>query len=323
MRIRELLDLKENREVLSTKPDRSLLEMAGLLLKHRIGALLVTDDDDRLVGIITERDIVRALVKLADEVTVCSVENAMTETVLTCSPDDDVLATLAIMNTHRFRHMPVLENGKPLAMLSIREFDIACQHFHSLSRTDELTGLSNRRHFMESLDAEFKRHDRLQTPLCVAMLDIDKFKSINDTYGHDVGDEVLRQLADILRGRLRSYDVVGRLGGEEFALMFPETDLDDALTVCEHLRERIRARVVQAGTATIRFTASFGVTEVANDTGDCTDVLVRADKLLYRAKTEGRDKVVSDIDESLDPASVSPSADPVDPDTQKIEKIAS
>ena len=306
MRIHELLEQKENREIITTDPNQSLLAMAGMLLKNRIGALLVTNDQEKLIGIITERDIVSALVKMADKVTTCSVGYVMTRSVITCKPEDDVLETLAIMNEKKFRHMPVLRDGKPVAMLSIREFDAACRHLNSLSRTDELTGLANRRHFMEVLSAEFKRHDRLQTPLCVAMLDIDKFKAINDTYGHDAGDEVLRRLADIINGRLRSYDVVGRLGGEEFALMFPETSLDDAIAVCQNLGDRIRECEVETDSGVIRFTASFGVTEVVSEPDACDEVLMRADKLLYRAKADGRDRVVSDTRRSLHPLQPQP-----------------
>jgi len=95
--------------------------------------------------------------------------------------------------------MPVLENDKLLAILSIREFDAACQHLQTLSRTDELTSLANRRHFIEITENELSRHHRLQQPMSITMLDIDKFNSINDTYGHDAGDHALRSMAKVLK----------------------------------------------------------------------------------------------------------------------------
>ena len=301
MRISELLTHKKKFEIICANPDQSLFEVASILMKHRIGGLPVVDDQQSPIGIVTERDIVNNLAALGTDVVTCRVGDAMTKALITCEADDDVVATLAIMNKHKFRHMPVMKEGKLISMLSIREFDTACRHLQSLSRTDELTGLSNRRHFVELLSAEFKRHDRHETPLCVAMLDVDKFKLINDKYGHDVGDEVLRMLAAVMTNRLRSYDVVGRLGGEEFGILFPDTMLADAIAVCETLLERIRTISVDAGSETIRFTASFGVTDLRNEPGDIDQVMSRADKLLYLAKNRGRDRVVSDLIEGASP----------------------
>ncbi len=292
MYIHELLSQKKPMDVKCIRADQSLLEMASMLLKHRIGALLVVDDQEVLNGVVTERDLARAVAEFPEDVAARKVSDIMTRSIITCRLDDDVLETLEKMNENRFRHMPVLEGDKPIAMISIREFDSACKQLQVLARTDELTGLPNRRFFMESLHAELSRYNRFQTPFAVALLDIDFFKQVNDTFGHDAGDKVLRALAAVLGKELRSYDGSGRLGGEEFGLIFPNTELDDAVRACEHVADAIRAIEVMTDEGPIRITASFGVCGVAGEINDCTDILIQADKYLYQAKEDGRDRIV-------------------------------
>ncbi|MEO0369447.1 MAG: GGDEF domain-containing protein [Pseudomonadota bacterium] len=266
-----------------------------LLQTHRIGALIVVDRYRRIVGIVSERDIVAKLAELGDRVTSCIVDTIMTTSVITCSPDDSVVATLALMNKNNIRHIPVVENGEPLVMLSIREFDIACQHLEALSFTDELTGLPNRRYFMGALQNEIARKVSTKKRLSLAMLDLDQFKSINDKFGHDIGDQVLRQLGEILRGSLRGYDVVGRIGGEEFGLLLPRTDLANAMTVCRNVADEIRKCKITTTSGEIGFTASFGLTELRGHYLEPTAALVEADRLLYAAKAAGRDRVISRV----------------------------
>jgi diguanylate cyclase (GGDEF)-like protein len=157
--------------------------------------------------------------------------------------------------------------------------------------TDELTGLANRRRFMDALATEIDRTERLGGGLAVLISDLDDFKVINDSYGHQSGDEVLRVFARVLSDHVREVDTVARLGGEEFALILPETDADGVAALGERLREALgRARVRLDG-ADIEITASFGAAEhLAGESAD--DLLSRADVALYRAKAGGKDKVV-------------------------------
>ena len=304
MYIHELLSQKEPIDVKSVQGDQSLLEMASLLLKHRIGALLVLDKQEKLVGVVTERDLAHAVAEYPEDVANRRVSDIMTRSVITCQLDDDVVETLEKMNENRFRHMPVLEGDKPIAMVSIREFDAACKQLQVLARTDELTGLPNRRFFTESLHAELSRYQRFHTPFSAGLLDIDFFKKVNDTYGHDAGDKVLRALAAVLSRDLRSYDVSGRLGGEEFGLIFPNTELGDAVKACEHVANAIRAIEVMTDEGPIRVTASFGVVSVVGEISDSTDILIQADKLLYQAKEEGRDRIVAGVLDTTVPVDV-------------------
>jgi diguanylate cyclase (GGDEF)-like protein len=157
--------------------------------------------------------------------------------------------------------------------------------------TDELTGLNNRRFFMHSLDIEVARARRSGAPLSVAVVDVDYFKRVNDKYGHGGGDEVLRALARIFEAIMRTGDVVGRLGGEEFAILMPDTDEIQARIACERLRGAIAGRKIRlASGEEIAITLSTGIALLVP--GDDRDKLVsRADTALYSAKEGGRNQV--------------------------------
>jgi two-component system, cell cycle response regulator len=161
-----------------------------------------------------------------------------------------------------------------------------------LAVTDPLTGLHNRRFLMEALDRELRRSLRSNVPLSLIMADIDHFKKINDTYGHQAGDAVLMTIAAGLSQQLRPYDLVARFGGEEFALVLPETSSELALQIGERLRLGIHEeRFAEIGEA-VRVSISMGVTTFAGDRGKTVDELIReADQALYRAKRGGRNRV--------------------------------
>lgn len=160
--------------------------------------------------------------------------------------------------------------------------------------TDMLTGAANRRHFMDTAQREIERARRYGNKLSMLMLDIDHFKRVNDTYGHAVGDEVLRQLPKTVTPLLRKLDFMGRLGGEEFAILLVETDGDAAAIVAERLRKGLQGVEVRTMGVQLHFTVSIGCTEVrVKDQGeDVKAALERADEALYRAKDSGRNKVV-------------------------------
>ena len=161
-----------------------------------------------------------------------------------------------------------------------------------LANTDGLTRVSNRRHLEVLLEEEEKRAARYGNPFCVLLLDVDHFKRVNDAFGHDVGDEVLREMADLLFTSVRSVDHVGRWGGEEFLIVLPEVGLEEARTSAVRLKGLIEAHAFEpAGTVT----ASFGVAEFNRDEG-LGALIKRADAALYGAKEEGRNKVRTDAD---------------------------
>lgn len=164
----------------------------------------------------------------------------------------------------------------------------AMRHHASL---DHLTGLWNRRMILEQLDRELNRVKREKRPLSVAMLDIDRFKGINDRHGHAAGDAVLRDTAAAISSQLREYDFVGRYGGEEFILLLPGCELAEGEMIAERVRARIAAEPVRYGELRIPVTASLGVANTRTAMIIGTDLIAAADEALYQAKENGRDRV--------------------------------
>lgn len=162
-----------------------------------------------------------------------------------------------------------------------------------LAITDDLTGLYNRRHFFNLGEMEFARALRYQHPLGVVMLDVDHFKEINDTYGHAVGDAVLKGIAQRLKDSCRGVDILARYGGEEFSLLLPETSLSAALETAERLRSCIADQPIEAKDESLSATISLGVAALSKDTPDLSSLINRADQALLEAKSAGRNCVRS------------------------------
>jgi len=166
-------------------------------------------------------------------------------------------------------------------------------YLNSIANSDVLTGVGNRRYFLEVGKKEYLRSRRYAQPLSLLMMDIDKFKSINDTYGHDIGDLALKALAKICVDTLRTSDLFARLGGEEFAAILPSTGIEGAVQLAERLRANIEAMLTPSPKGDIRFTVSMGVTQMQGNAEEDMDVMLnRADRGLYQAKEGGRNRVV-------------------------------
>ncbi len=193
--------------------------------------------------------------------------------------------------------LSTLRSAKLFAFFRRRSAQLAHElsHAHAkaeeLARTDELTGLHNRRSFLELGRLVLDQAGRFEHSVSLVMLDVDYFKRINDTHGHAAGDAALQHVARFLQENLRSADICGRLGGEEFAVLLPATSADDALAVAEKLRELLAASPVAFQGMEFQVTASFGV---AATPGQVEELLQRADAALYRAKHEGRNRVMLD-----------------------------
>lgn len=169
-----------------------------------------------------------------------------------------------------------------------------------LARTDALTGIANRRAFFDVLGIEFRRSRRYGRQLSVLMLDLDHFKAVNDEWGHPFGDHVLRQTADVIAANVRESDLLGRYGGEEFALALPETGEEHALAVGEKLRAAVEAHefrtptVPPSGQPPVHLTVSIGVASLpVEEDQDEVELIGRADRALYEAKRTGRNRVVA------------------------------
>lgn len=161
------------------------------------------------------------------------------------------------------------------------------EELERLSTTDPLTGLSNRRHMDQIIETHFSNAKRYSTPFTLMIFDIDNFKQINDTYGHNVGDDVLISIADLARLSFRKTDYIARWGGEEFLVLLPQTSLQDAAVLAEKLRQRIEESDF---TLDSPVTCSFGVTRCQSNL-DIYELIDRADNALYQAKETGKNRV--------------------------------
>ena len=171
----------------------------------------------------------------------------------------------------------------------LSELQMARDHLARLASTDSLTKVYSRRWWFELATVEYSRGRRRDHGFSLLAIDLDYFKQVNDTYGHESGDRVLQHFADMLRRECRQGDIIGRLGGEEFALLLPETTLSAAQALARRINDVCRSLAVPTRGTTVRFTCSIGVTEASSDDDSLEAVLRRADAALYDAKRSGRD----------------------------------
>lgn len=183
-------------------------------------------------------------------------------------------------------------NALLTALMDVTEQHQLKKRLAKLAMTDELTNLNNRRYFLHQGNIEVKRAQRYRHPLSLLMIDLDHFKNVNDTYGHEVGDQVLKHVALLLRSVLREFDILGRLGGEEFTLLLPNTEEQGAHQLAERLRGLIEEYPYHAGEVIILLTVSIGLKTLDQTCGNLNDLMDQADAALYQAKRTGRNRVV-------------------------------
>jgi len=176
----------------------------------------------------------------------------------------------------------------------VEKLDSVQRRYASLISTDELTRLRNRRYVLRRLEEECERADRLGAPLSILLIDLDHFKLVNDTFGHPFGDQVLRRVAARMKACLRRYDILGRIGGEEFLIISPGATLEEATALAERIRNQIDSVKVVEGNKECSVTVSIGVTSFSTMEGTPDLLMRKADAALYRAKDQGRDRVVAE-----------------------------
>lgn len=211
----------------------------------------------------------------------------------------DEIGTLSqafnLMHSTILRQLKELEAHRNMLEQEVKdrtkELELANKKLDLISRTDELTGLPNRRDMNETIANEIGRSQRTHKPFSFIFIDIDHFKSINDTYGHACGDVVLKSVAQTVRSLLRKYDVFARYGGEEFLTLLPETDLEGAAVVAERFRKKIERMTVHYGDYSINVTVTLGVAKFDERLGADRSIQ-QADKALYQGKEGGRNQVV-------------------------------
>jgi diguanylate cyclase (GGDEF)-like protein/PAS domain S-box-containing protein len=208
------------------------------------------------------------------------------------SRDDDeqprelmvILSTI----TERKRAETELRQAKEAVEAANRELQQALEREQLLARTDDLTHVNNRRHFFDLARQEFAVAQRYRQPLSVILFDIDLFKQINDTFGHQTGDEVIQQIAQLASQHLREADIFARYGGEEFILLLPNSKAQQARFLAERMRKAVAGRAFATGAGQVRLTISAGVAELLPDEDTLDRLILRADQALYAAKAAGR-----------------------------------
>jgi len=193
----------------------------------------------------------------------------------------------------RFRCNVLPDGGRLLIYMDVSDFVRNAEKLHVLAMTDGLTGLFNHAHFMREARREWNVFLRYRRSLSLLVVDVDSFKSVNDQFGHDVGDRVLSHIAMQCSEDRRRTDIVARMGGDEFAILMPETGLEDASTAAERLRQRLKENPLRLDDRELGVTVSIGVAEAQRGMRDFVELRKRADKALYEAKSQGRNRVVT------------------------------
>lgn len=199
--------------------------------------------------------------------------------------------------------IPLMSSSGDVSHLCLLVYDVTDNATHKieleqanadlavLSQVDGLTQVFNRNHWQQCIEVEFKRYIRHKLTSTLVMLDIDKFKVVNDNYGHTVGDDVIKHLAQVIREQVRETDITGRYGGEEFVVLLSGTHAKDALIFTERLRKTVESSVYIHNDIEIKYTISIGVAEVLETYNSVSQWLENVDKALYKSKNNGRNRV--------------------------------
>jgi diguanylate cyclase (GGDEF)-like protein len=197
-------------------------------------------------------------------------------------------------------HLAALpDGGRMLIYSDVTDLVRNAEELERLATTDGMTGIYNRRHFLTLADREWSRARRYGRPISFLMIDIDYFKSVNDTFGHLVGDRMIVHLANVARECKRDSDLLARLGGEEFAFLLPETDLDQARIMAERLHAEVASTPLMDALQPIPATVSIGVASATDSMSDLSHLMKAADQALYDAKRGGRNRVICGVSAHL------------------------
>lgn len=293
-----------NKDVLTTSKDEKMPSLVERMHNHRVGAIVVVNTANEPVGIVTERDILRAIIAYREGLFNKQAQDVMTAPVLTIEADQDIDSAAIQMSLNRIRRIPVVSSdNKLIGLISYRDITNALRKsvyilqekteiLQEKADRDPLTNLYNRRFLKDELKRQLALAKKSKNPMSVTMIDIDFFKKVNDTYGHQCGDMVLKRLADILVSKSREINVVGRYGGEEFIIIGMISDYKSARYTAERLREAVEAEEFEYEGKKFKITISLGVAVWNQNVKMYKELVKKADEALYTAKREGRNRVV-------------------------------
>jgi diguanylate cyclase (GGDEF)-like protein len=291
------------KDVLTANKEEGVISLLERLNKHRIGAVVVINKENMPIGIITERDIIHALVSYREELFNKQAQDIMSAPVLTLDPEQDIDSAAILMTLNGIRRIPITRDNKLVGLITYRDLTNAlrksyfsleekAEMLQDMANKDPLTGLFNKRFINEELKRQFDSAVESGTSMTVIMIDIDHFKKVNDTYGHQCGDYVLKTLAVIFQTKSREINIVGRYGGEEFIVIGPISEYKSSLFFAERLREAVEEAVFNWDGVDFHITISAGICVWNRSIKDSKTMVKFADEALYEAKNNGRNQVV-------------------------------
>jgi len=306
--------------VITISVDAPIEEAADRMHTEGISSLLVIDADKKPLGILTKHDFARLAVKLLKKVAAPTLAQMASSGLLTVAEDADCSDAIALLREHDIHRLIVVDSNTGQVSGMITQTDLLHAHTHYVEQqkevlekrvaertqtledlnarleemaiTDPLLGVGNRRAMDEALCQATEVVRRYQRPYSVALVDIDRFKKFNDHFGHQRGDEVLVEVAKLIKSVIRKSDSVYRYGGEEFLVLLPETSLTGAGYAADHIRAALEeAGIPHPHSDYGKLTTSVGVAQESVEHPDMAKTIAHADEALYRAKHEGRNRV--------------------------------
>lgn len=290
------------KDVMATNKEEPILSLLERMNKNRIGAVIVINKENMPIGIVTERDIIHALVSYREKIFTKQVQDIMSAPVLTLDPDQDIDSAAILMTLNGIRRIPITVNNRLVGLITYRDLTNAlrksyfsleekAEELQDMANKDPLTGLFNKRFINDELKRQFDSAVKSGTSMTVIMIDIDHFKIVNDTYGHQCGDYVLKTLSVILQTKSREINIVGRYGGEEFIIIGPISEYKSSLFFAERLRSAIEDTVFNWDSHDFHITISAGICVLNSAIKDAKTMVKLADEALYDAKNNGRNQV--------------------------------
>jgi len=290
-----------SRNVITAVKENSLVEICRLMDINHIGSVVIVKDRHP-VGIITERDIVNYISKQGRNILNDKTAVAMKTPVFTMQANQSIRKAVDFMVSKHIRRLPIVKNHRLIGIitygdiLKVVQKEIADLNFvteklkHEITR-DDLTKLANQKFLKSELDKEVERVKRFGGYLSFLMIDVDFFKKINDTYGHDAGDYIIQRVAFLIRNSTRKINSIGRYGGDEYAVIAPISDIEGARRLGERLRELVERTKFHYHDKVIKVTLSVGAASWDSSITDGRGLIIKADKALYKSKHAGRNVV--------------------------------
>lgn len=301
---------KINRDIAIVRTGTPILDVALLMEQSPFRHVLVEDGHLSIVGIVSQDDLTRHTARIArEDWQARPIEDLMSTRLANTSAEESELTTESteISSESTVSCVPIVEQGQVVGVMTADDVLLSWNHLEPALRaagTDDVTKLANRTMFMRRLSEEWDRSLRSREPLALILFDIDYFKQVNDQCGHMSGDQVLAGVGACIKDSLRSYDVVARIGGDEFAALCFNCDVDSSEILLGRIRESVHSLPAPQQLARDRLTLSIGTVVVQSDFDNLTtdDLFLHADACLYQSKAAGRDRAFRVVFKDSDPA---------------------